>query len=70
MEIFFETLFSSSAVLLSTKLVGLCRVLVPQVLVPVHPAIIKWVAVSPVVVAIGGIAALPITITIFGLNLH
>jgi len=60
-------LCSSAAILLAgSELVSLCRVLVPQILVPEHPAVIDGVAVGAVVVAISWI--LPVTIvTIVGL---
>ena len=58
---------SSATILLAgSELVGLCRVLVPQILVPEHPAIIDGVAVGAVVVPISWIHPIAI-VTIVGL---
>ena len=58
---------SSAAILLAgSELVGLCCVLVPQILIPEHPAIIDGIAVGAVVVAIGWIHPIAI-VTIVGL---
>merc|ERR1712018_841510 len=60
-------LCSSAAILLAgSELVSLCRVLVPQILVPEHPAVIDGVAVGAVVVAISWIFPFAI-VTIVGL---
>ena len=48
-----DCLCSSTAVLLAgTELVGLRRVLIPQILIPEHPPVVDGVAMGAVVVTI------------------
>ena len=45
----------SAAILAKADLASLCCVLVPQVLIPQHPAVIEGIAVGAVVVTISGV---------------
>jgi len=56
---------SSATILVAgSELVGLCRILVPQILVQEHSAIINGVAVSSVVVTVCQIVILAIVTTV------
>ena len=45
----------SASILVTADFAGLSRVLVPQVLIPQHPAVIEGIAVGTVVVTISGV---------------
>ena len=49
------SIYLSAAILAKADLAGLCCVLVPQVLIPQHPAVIEGIAVGAVVVPISGV---------------